>query len=55
MDFWHARVDVLSDKRFNSVRGSRAMSDMLTVDRLEVLVIVDNVTDSLSSSSNVAV
>ncbi len=31
------------------------MSDMLTVDRLEVLVIVDNVTDSLSSSSNVAV
>ena len=31
------------------------MSDVLTVDRLEVLVVVDNVTDSLSSSSNVAV
>lgn len=31
------------------------MPDVLTVDRLEVLVLVDNVTDSLSSSSNVAV
>ena len=31
------------------------MSDVLTVDRLEVLVVVDNVTDSLSSNSNVAV
>ena len=31
------------------------MSDILTVDRLEVLVVVDNVTDSLSSSSSAAV
>ncbi len=31
------------------------MLDVLTVDRLEVLVVVDNVTDSLSSNSNVAV
>lgn len=31
------------------------MSKILTVDRLEVLVLVDNVTDSLSSNPNVAV
>lgn len=31
------------------------MPDILTVDRLEVLVLVDNVTDSLSSNPNVAV